>query len=214
MGKVKKGPATGWSGKVGNLVYSQHADRETTVSEAPTPSDAPATKKQSRARQVTTICGSYLSPLKGFVHVGARAKGKPKGQSPYNVMVSYARAHAIGGVYPNQYIDFSQLLITQGTMMPPQDAIVQLTEEGLAFEWNPENIQDEDHYTDQVMIMAYFPELKTARYKTSCAERHIGKYLLPLAGIKKGYAAEIYISFITDERDRISDSVYLGQLIW
>ncbi|CAM4046766.1 hypothetical protein SAMN06265348_101549 [Pedobacter westerhofensis] len=214
MGIVKKGPATGWSGKVGNQVYSQHPDRETTVTEPPTPTDLPPTVDQLRVRQVTTICGKYLSPLKDFVKVGAHAKGKPKGQTPYNVMLSGVRANAIKGEYPNQYLDYSKLRITQGTMSPPTLAIARLTDQGFAFEWNPDNVTDDDHYTDQVMVMAYFPELRIARYKTCCAERHKGEYLLLLAGIKKGYTAEIYIGFITDERDRISDSVYLGQLIW
>lgn len=214
MGIVKKGPATGWSGKVGNQVYYQHAERATTVSDAPTPSNLPPTVLQLANRQVTAIVADYLPPLKDFVKVGARAKGRPFGQTPYNVMVADARAHAILGKYPNQYLDFSRLRITQGTMAPPQDAKVELTEKGFAFEWNPENIRDEDHYTDQVMVMAYFPELGITRYKTNCEERHKGEYLLPLDGIKNGYTAEIYIGFITDERDRISDSVYLGQLIW
>lgn len=214
MGIVKQGPATGWSGKVGNHVYSQHAERETTVSEVAEPSNLPPTDDQLRVQQVTSICGEELAPFKDFVRVGSHAKGKPKGLSPYNVMVKYARAYAIAGVYPNQYLDFSLLKITQGTMLPPADATVQLTEKGFAFEWNPDNVTDKDHYSDQVMVMAYFPALKIARYKTCCAERHKGEYLLDLAGIKNGYTAEIFIGFITDERDCISDSVYLGQLIW
>lgn len=214
MGIVKRGPATGWSGKVGSQVYSQHKDRETTVSEAPAASTKPPTEPQSAVRQGCSLCSYYLPPLKEFVKVGSWAKGKPKGQTPWNEMVKYARNNAIKGEYPNQYLDFSELRITQGTMLPPQDATVQLTEKGFAFAWNPENITDEDHYTDQVMVMAYFPELKTTCSKMSCTERHRGEYLLHLDGIKRGYTAEIYIGFVTDDRSRISNSVYLGQLIW
>lgn len=214
MGIVKKGPAAGWSGKVGNQVYSQHKDRETTVSEAPVPSSKPATKKQMAARQVTSICGKYLGPLKTFVRVGSHAKSLPAGQTPYNMLVSSVRESALRGKYPNQYIDFSKVLITRGSMSPPQDATVRLIKTGFSFRWNPEIADDDDHYSDHVMVMAYFPLLKKTRYKTCCAERDKGEYILALDGIKKGYTAEIYISFVTDERDRISDSVYLGQLIW
>lgn len=214
MAIVKKGPAAGWSGKVGNQVYSQQKNGETTVRESPVSSNIPATTKQLAARKVTSLCAKYLKPLKTFVKVGSSAKSLPAGKTPYNLMVSNARAQAIRGKYPDQYVDFSRLLITQGTLFSPQDASVRVTKTGFSFRWNPEIGDEDGHYSDHVMVMAYFPVLKKTRYKTCCAERDKGEYILPLDGIRKGYTAEIYISFITDDHDHISDSVYLGQLTW
>jgi len=214
MGIVKRGIAQGFSGKIGNLVYSQHEDRETTVSLAPTPSTKPATADQLSTRQDTSLCTAFVRPLAEFAKIGFRLQGKFEKQTAYNAMVSYTRKNALTGTYPNRTVDMARVLMTKGNMRPPEDAAVNLTGSGLAFSWNPEIKVEGAHFSDQVVMMAYFPELKMARYMVGGAQRHAGKDVLMLTGIKQGYAAAVYLSFITDNRQAISDSIYLGQFIW
>ncbi|SDZ89345.1 DUF6266 family protein [Pedobacter hartonius] len=214
MGIVKSGIAQGFSGKVGNMVFSQHEDRETTVSLAPAPSTKAPTTDQLSTRQDTSVCTAFVRPLAEFAKIGFRLQGKLERQTGYNAMLSYVRKNALTGIYPNRIVDVSGVLMTRGNMRPPEDAAVQLTGSGLAFSWNPEIKVEGLHFSDQVVMMAYFPELKMARYMIGGAQRHAGKDVLMLTGIKQGYAAAVYLSFITDNREAISDSVYLGQFIW
>jgi hypothetical protein len=214
MAIVKSGIAQGFSGTVGNIVFSQHEGRETTVSSKPAVSNKPPTVKQLSIRQDTSVSTDFLRPLKEFVKIGFGLQGKAERRSPYNSMVSYIRAHAITGKYPNRAVDFSRVLMTKGNMRPPEDVEVSLTGTGLAFSWNGEIKTEGAHFSDQVMMMAYFPGLKTTRYMSAGAQRHAGKDVLILTGIKQGYTAEVYLSFVTDNREAISDSVYLGQFIW
>lgn len=214
MAIVKGGAAQNYSGKVGDVTYSQQKDGITTVRQTPVPSEAPPTVKQLSTRRDTTICSDFLKPIKEFIDVGYELQSRLGKQNQNNTIVSHIRHQALTGVYPNRRIDFSKVFVTKGQMQPPQNAEVTLTEFGLSFTWNPEARIKGIHYSDQVMMLAYFPELEKANYMTAGAQRHQGKDLLVLNGIPHGNIAEIYISFISNNRKSISDSVYLGQLIW
>jgi hypothetical protein len=155
-----------------------------------------------------------MGPLKEFAKVGFELEAKSRKSNAYNAMTSHVRNNAFTGEYPEIAIDFSKVLITKGKMPPPQDAVVSLTESGLAFSWDPEIKVDGSHFSDQVVMMAYFPKLGQARFIAGGAQRYTGKDQLMLSGIKQGSAVEIYIAFIADNRQGISDSVYLGQLSW
>lgn len=214
MAIVKGGAAQNFSGKVGDVTYSQQKDGTTTVRQTPVASEDPPTVKQLSTRRDTTICSEFLKPIKEFIDVGYELQSRLEKQNQNNTIVSHVRHQALTGVYPNRSVDLSKVRVTKGQMQPPEDATVALTEFGLSFTWNPEIKIKGIHYSDQVMMLAYFPELGKAKYMTAGAQRHQGKDLLVLNGITHGHIAEIYISFISDNRKSISDSVYLGQLIW
>lgn len=214
MGKVTGGLGIDISGSVGNLTFSKQADGSTTVKEKNGKSDIPLTVNQESVVRDTTITAAFMKPLTDFVKVGYELQAKIQKQNAYNTMVIHVRRDTLIGEYPKRMVDFSKVLVTQGKMEPPEDAVVALNEYGLSFSWNTEINNRGDHYSDQVMMMAYFPELKKTRYMTAGAQRNQGKDILMLSGIKRGYVAEIYISFIADNRKNISNSIYLGQLIW
>ncbi|HEY0175444.1 MAG TPA: DUF6266 family protein [Pedobacter sp.] len=213
MALVKSGIAKGFSGKVGNIIFSQQKNGTTTVREKPETIEKPATLKQLSSRQDMAVCNAFLKPLKSFILTGYALQAEQEKGNQHNSMVSYLMLNALTGEYPDRRIDFSKVLVTKGKMQQPEDAAVNLNESGFSFSWNPKTT-DDLHYSDQIMMLAYFPELQRAEFRTAGAQRHQGKDLLFLSGIKKGYIAEVYISFITDDRKGISDSVYLGQLTW
>lgn len=214
MAIVKGGIALGFSGKHGNTIFSQQKDGTTIARQVPVASQKPPTVKTLSTLGDTAICSGFLNPIKEFAQVGYELQCKIEKRNYYNSISSYVRLNAFTSVYPNRRIDFSKVLVTKGQMQLPEDATVTLTEFGLAFTWNTETEAKGIHYSDQVMMLAYFPELEKAKYMTAGAQRHQGKDLLVLNGIPHGHIAEIYISFISDNRKSISDSVYLGQLIW
>lgn len=132
----------------------------------------------------------------------------------YNAAAVNLRKNALSGVYPEISLDYSKLLVTKGKLNTPEDPAVRLDEFGVIFSWNTELRTREDHFSDQVMMLAYFPEINKARYTIAGAERHKGKDMLVLSGIEQGYTAELFISFIANDHRAISNSVYLGQITW
>lgn len=213
MALVKKGPAMGFSGAVDGLIYYQQSDGTTTVAKEAVRSSKPPTILQLSTQQDTRVCAELLKSITDFINVGFELQAKLEKLNQNNSAVRYIRHNAITGTYPDRRIDYARLLVTCGKMETPQNAAVTLTETGFSFTWDAE-IKKGSHHSDQIMLMAYFPELKKAVYLTAGAQRFKGTDMLMLSGVKHGYAAEIYISFISDNRKAISNSIHLGQLTW
>lgn len=214
MGLVKSGVAMGFSGNVGNLTYSQQADGTTTVKEKSKPSSKPATDLQLASRQKTKLCAAFLKTINGFIEIGFRLEGKLKGMNSYNAAASYLRKNSFIGDYPDLGIDYSKIMVTKGEMESPKNAEVIKSEFGFSFKWDTYSEDRGVYYTDQIMLLAYFPELRKAAYVTAGAQRRRGAEMLTLGGINRGHVAEVYVAFIEDNHKSISNSVYLGQLNW
>lgn len=214
MAIVKSGPYMGFSGTVDGITYSVQRNGTTVAKAKNGKSSKPPTVRKKATQADTSIFSQFMKPFQEFVLVGYDLEAKAKGQNHHNAMVMANRRNSLQGIYPNRSVDASKVLITKGSLPVPAETAVTMTASGLAFTWSTELIPDHTHYTDQVIMLAYFPELKETRYITAGAQRYQGKDLLILNGIKKGYKADVYISFVTNDRRNISNSIHLGQLIW
>lgn len=212
MAKVTSGAAMGFSGSIGGITYSQQPDGSTTAKEKQGARTTPLTVGQLSVLQDTHMRSPFLKAVKDFIDVGFEIQAKQDKMNTNNVAVRSFK-NAITGEYPERRIDYSKVLLSKGKMESPQNATVSLTASGLAFTWSTA-IKKGEHYTDQIMVMAYFPDLKKTVYHTAGAQRHEGADLLLLGGVKHGYNVEIYMSMIRNNRKSISDSIYLGQLTW
>lgn len=214
MAIAKHGLLKGLSGKVGDLICSQQIDGSTTVKKETDKPKKPATIKQLEVQQQARMIAGICRPMMDYINVGLAQAAARKKVNAYNFLVRELKSNSFVGVYPDIRLDFSTIKLTKGGLFPPQEATVVVTERGLSFSWSPELKLRGVHYSDQLMLVAIFPELKDARYLIGGTQRVAGSQELPLLGIRKGNVAECFISFITDHRKDISDSVYLGQLIW
>lgn len=213
MAKVKSGPGVGLSGTINGMTYTQQPDNTTTVSTPAGPRTKPLSVAQLSVLMDTAICSLFVKPIPYFIKVGFELETTPS-LNANNIAVPYLRKHALTGVYPDRRIDYSKVLLTRGKMPPPKNAAVSVTDVGFSFTWDPSIEVAGTFYTDQVMLLAHFTALEEAVYVTGGAQRNKGTDLLVPNGIKRGTTAEIYISFIADNRKSISNSVHLGQVNW
>ena len=214
MAIVTSGPFVGFSGTVGGITFYQLPDGRTCAKKKNKKSTVPATALQLVIRADTAIVSKFLKPFEKFIEVGYQLEAKKAGQNAHNMIAKYIRLNALEGIYPNRKVNVSKVLMTYGKLPVAAETSVEITNEGLAFSWSTELVPQLSHYSDQVMMLAYFPELQESCYVVAGAQRFNGKDLLQLAGIKKGYSAEVYISFITNDHTGIADSVHLGQFNW
>lgn len=214
MAIVTSGIAQGFSGKVGKLKFTQNADGTTTVGEIGKARTTPFTQNELANQQCTTVCNEFMKPIRDYTYVGYELEGKKRKQNQNNAMMADLKRDSLIKDYPNTRLDLRKILVTKGDMLPPVNAAVSLNEFGLTFVWDKESTEDGMHYSDQIMTLAYFPTLKKARFMTGGAQRNMGRDMLVLSGMEHGNIVEIFISFIKANRKGISNSVYLGQLIW
>jgi len=214
MAIVKSGPYVGFSGTVDGITYCPQPDGTTTAKKKNTRTTKPDSKDQASVKDDTGIFSGAIKHLLDLINFGYALEAKTKTRSPWNTMVQCNRKVVLQGEYPNRYVDFSKLLLTKGTLPLPVNLAATRTAKGLVYSWSSEVLPKRSHYSDHLIMVAYFPELEESRYLLSGALRSAGTDILSLEGIKKGNKAHVYAAFITDDHKGISNSVYLGQFNW
>lgn len=209
MGTIKNGRQ---SGKVGKTVtYLLNGKLVTrTIGK----STKPASDLQNAVRQRTKLTSKFLQTLKEFIQVGYELDARKFKELPQNQAFRYNWKHASTGSYPRIRINFPKVLLAFGSLPLPKGVTVVVSERGFNFSWASQEGLAGTHWSDQVMLVAYFPALKRAAYRTAGVARYEGTDLLPIFDIAHGVVAETYIAFISNDRKSISNSVYTGKVTW
>ncbi|WP_316839169.1 DUF6266 family protein [Pedobacter gandavensis] len=174
----------------------------------------PPTLKQLSVRQRTALVNDFLKQVSEFTSVGFELNAKKAKKRAYALAFGYNWGFGVKGTYPDIQIDFENFRLSEGQLPLVNDFEVVVEEKGLRYNWNADTTPDGAHWSDQVMMLAYFPALKKAFYCTAGANRINGTDLLPIRYENNELVAETYLAFISNDRKRISNSIYTGQLIW
>jgi len=173
MAIIKDGQPNGKSGKnVTYLLLGKMVSRSIGIN------DAPPTEAQLAGRQGISMGNDFMKPIKPFIKISFKTVAAQKGMYPHNRAMSILKLNALEGTYPELAINYKNLLIAEGNLPVAKNPAMEKVEEGLKFTWDkvktfPRNI-------DQVMLMAYFPDLNKAVYVTAGAKRSSGEDLLEI----------------------------------
>lgn len=161
----------------------------------------------------------FVAVIDEFINVGYKIDVAGTPRIPENGALSYLLKEAVTGVYPNFKIDFSKVLVSRGKLLGPLNAAVKLEGDVLKFTWDVDRNWGYKLNRDQVMLLAYKPANDEADYLVSGARRKEGTEELKVSlrtktdsNSVKDEFIETYIAFISDDRESISDSVYLGRV--
>ncbi|WP_409339002.1 DUF6266 family protein [Pedobacter cryoconitis] len=64
------------------------------------------------------------------------------------------------------------------------------------------------------MLMAYDPQKRGTKFQLNAGRRSEGEAFLPIRKRKKPLLLETYISFISENRKSVSNSIYVRQVVW
>lgn len=166
------------------------------------------------------IVKSFISIVSEFVNVGYRLDALGTTKIAENNATSYLLKEAIVGEYPDLALDFSKVRLCKGKLPPPVNATVELEGDFLKFKWDVNPNWNRFLKRDQVMLLAYSPVNEVAEYVLSGARRSEGADVLPVnivredsSWVKKDAYLETYMAFISDDRQGISDSIYVGKVM-
>ncbi len=176
----------------------------------------PRSEKQLAQQQRMSVLNPIIRFLKLYIRVGFQLAGIEKGDSANNCFRSYNLKHAIKGEYPNQEIDYPLVRLSEGSLSVPLNPLAESTEDGFKFTWQYDPQDPNGSPYNRTMLMVYFPDPDQPRFfqMISGAERSEGEELIKVHSGMKGRYAETYISFITDDRSAISNSVYTGRILF
>lgn len=209
MGILNDGIGGSFIGKSGNMVFymlnGKNIGRRIGINLNP------PTEKQLRCRRQIALVAELLNPIKQLVNIGYLAEAIKRNKQPYVLATSHHKTNAIQGTFPNQSIDFEQLQFSSGELRTAQSATVAYNDNQLHFSWTNRPNMSFDESRDQVMLLAYYPEIQAATYTLYGTERRTESAILDISPDFESGRVETYLAFISADRKNVSNSIYTGQ---
>lgn len=206
MGKLDGGIFGRLSGRVGNQVYYQL--RGKTVLRKIGRNEKAPSQKQLYVRQRIKVLGDFFKPIKDFLKVGFSEVVVGTEMFPYNAAVKYNLEKGIKGEFPDLVPDYENILVSKGERLAPINPMVVKVQEGLRLSWEVDVMDYEFRY-DSVMLLICFPQIPDAIYFLNAAQRLAGTVLVPLSAEELSREMRVYMSFISEAKNQLSNSVYL-----
>jgi len=211
MGKLPNGvfgPLIGTTGPLTGYVLNG----QNIIKAIPHPSNKPRSEGQKTNAQRMTVVNEFSKPLSPLLKIGFGLAAKNTTKNFYNLAVSYNKKYATKGEYPNVEMDYTNILIGMGKLLPAINPKVELVPEGLKFSWDQADGPDADRDNDQVFLLAYAPGSKRSRYMRYGVERAEGSTIIHIKDDMINEPMETYISFVNDERTAVATSIYTGRI--
>jgi hypothetical protein len=220
MAIIRQGINGGFSGKAGTVVgYYRLGKWVMRGLPRPSSKNKRGTEEQKASRSKFAKMQHALSPVVPFIRVGFNMEARSRQLTTHNVAKSHNMLHAFS---PDGEVDFSKLLLSNGSLLGPLNPTVETDDVGLHFSWTNNSAEEEADSRDQVMLLAYDhlnvdqtnkPNPK-AFFTLSGARRKAGMETLEIPSHFKGHALHTYIAFISDDREHISMSSYVGEIVY
>jgi hypothetical protein len=211
MARYKDGINGAFIGKVGSVVGYQRKGVSYMRSLPKVKKHRAVSEKEQANRERFAAAQAWLQPLTGYVRLGYK-NYSPRCEG-FVAAKSYLMKHAMSGSFPDFVFDPSLMLVSFGNLPGCSDARAECEEPGkITFYWQKREKLEADRSSDLVMVLAYNPEKKLATADTAAARRASGKAELNNLIKHFGEEVHVYLSFTSSDRERVSNSQYLGKV--
>jgi hypothetical protein len=211
MGKLPNGvfgPLIGTAGALTGYVLNG----QNIVKALPHPSNKPRSKGQKTNAQRMTIVNEFCKYLSPLLTVGFRVAAKNTTKNFYNIAVSYNKKYATKGEFPNVEIDYPNVMIGMGKLLPAINPKAERVSEGIKFSWDQADGSDANRHNDQVFLLVHGRRSKWNRYIRYGVERSEGSTIIHINGNMMDEPMKTYISFVNDDRTAVATSIYTGRI--
>lgn len=197
-------------GKVGNLVYYVRNGKPC-VRAMPKPTPKEPTVAQLAQRLRMKLATQFLGPLGPMLENTFRPFDR-KRMSGLNHATRHTLANAIGGDYPDLYIQAEQVLVSSGALPKLREPELALTGDcQLTLTWAPAHTTFIDN-DDVVFLLVYNPTNRMVVLSPEDSCRGSGQLTLEVGQDVFNEGAYCY-GFLRDRlRRKVADSVFLGEI--
>lgn len=209
MAILKNGILGAVNGKISNVVSYTLNDQEI-VRSIGVNKNAPTPKQLNNKLQMKIIMDFFYN-MDPLLKTGFSPKAKGTTKNYHNLAIAYNKPGALKGFYPDVQVDYTKVTISAGDLPQPINPLVERLAAGLKFSWETEGLTWPYNH-DQVMLLAYAPAIKKHAFISSGARRTEGEVILEISPEMQDEELEVYISFVSDDRLRVADSLYLGKV--
>lgn len=209
MAKAENGLFGPVKGRVANVIFSSNLGTPY-VRSRPQKRKAGNTKEKNTRQGFGDLSWDFIKPIQPFLKLSFREVAR--GDRGVFAARSYLLKQAVvRDAENNTSIVPSQMLISRGSLGMAEDVQVELNEDQLDFSWNKGKANGPINNDDQLLLVAYNVEAAKAVTAVGPACRRDGNASLSLQDLPTG-KIHVYLGFISHDRSKASDSVYLGEL--
>lgn len=208
MGKLVGGPFYILRGRTGSNV-GRYLKGQNILSMRPIKSSKPATKKQLDQQHVFAMMTAFLAPLRDIVNLGFRTNRRS--QSAMNAAVAYNLKYAISsGVVPEVTIDYKELRFNRGTLAAASMPKAEAAAGKVNFSWQNVFVNNGGQSSDKAVFVVL--DTLTHNYVTAplTVLRSQLTYGVLVPPELTGSNCACYLSFISADDKKVSDTQYLG----
>ncbi|MHA4895280.1 DUF6266 family protein [Pedobacter sp. PWIIR3] len=201
------------NGKVGNFVYYTRMGKPIVRSKGI--NLVPPTVAQLSCRMQMSVASAFSKVVKGFINVGFALEAKKQNKMVNTLVNSINKAKALKGIYPDIELDYTKAEVSFGDLAVADNPDVSITPGGLQFTWAVDEHLTWPDTADQAMLLAFLPEegKEGKAYFTLFGNlRSAGTALLHINQPMLNKRMETYISFISADGKRVSNSVFIKTL--
>ncbi|MBP8067781.1 MAG: hypothetical protein KAY27_04400 [Pedobacter sp.] len=199
-----------FKGKVGSVFgYTMNGQNIIRGARRKSPKNKRGSVAQNVSRSKFTKMQHFLSTILPFIQVGFNMAGRAKNISAHNAAKSYNMLNAFTA---EGEIDYSKVLVSYGNLPGDFTAQVEKDDAGFHVSWTNHAEHNGIRKTDQVMLLARGSKKGFAKMILSGARREDGQEHFTTDLFDSGEQIHIWIAFISDNRQHISTSLYLGEV--
>lgn len=191
------------SGKLGKVVIV-NGKNGVYVRSLPTPNDRKS-EEQLKQRSKMQQANAFLKPLKEFLKLAFVER--KSNQNAYQAATSSLMRTAFEG----ENLNYSHVRICEGSLCPPQKASVSISDHVAIFRWEDNSGEIAAKDTDKAVVLLYNPEQEIAVWEVK-KETRKDKYCLLMLDNNLTGGFHAYLAFTNKKEDRISNSLYLGEI--
>ncbi|MBK3518019.1 DUF6266 family protein [Carboxylicivirga marina] len=193
----------GSSGKVGNVVtYKMYG--KSYMRSMPGQYTDKKSEKQLAQRQKMQLVNDFLGAFTNVLRITFQKEAV--GRSAYAAAKSYNLLHAIGGEYPEQYIDFTKALVSIGSVILPSNLSVKRINNGLLFNWENDEF---GNLSDTLFVTVKGRSKQYVEYKQTEAQRKDESYTWKM-DFTENEQYDVWLIFRDYKERGFSKSVWLG----
>lgn len=208
MGKISQGILGGLSGKVGNIIGGNWKGIDY-IRIKPSSVANPRTEGQVNQRTKFSSVLEFLQPNKAFLKVGY--KNFANKRTEFNSAMSYLLNNAITGTAPNFTVDYTNALLSRGSLSGVLNGVTDLSNAGqVDFSWGDNSAEGNANATDKAMVLVYNPSKKDSIYLLDGAVRTAGAQSVTIPNTYAGDTIELFMAFVSADGSQVSNSIYLG----
>lgn len=209
MGTIKQGILGGFSGKVGTVIGGSWKGISYMRS-IPQSVKNPRTDGQVNQRTKFSVALEFLKPMTSLLQVGYKLYAQQ--QTAFNAAMSYILNNAITGTSPDFSVDYSNALVSRGSLTGAANAQATSTGGTVVLTWNDNSGSGTASQTDKALIVILNSTRSEAMYDTAGAQRSVATETISVPADWVGESVEVFLGFISEDGKSVANSVYVGSV--